>query len=118
MHRTKNKRKNTRSAVWEDITATLEMKDPLDPRGQKRIIVKGNVKDLGAEGMFFVSNESIPVDAKAYIVIDFNPGQPGAWTLAAKGKTVRKAPEGVGIRFSSVDLRKMQRCIMARMNHS
>ncbi len=118
MHGVKNKRKNTRSAVWEDITATLEVDDPFDPRGRTRLTVKGRVKDIGAEGMFFISSENIPVDAKAEIVIDFNPGQPGAWTVAAKGKTVRKAPEGVGIRFSSIDLRKMQRCIMERMNHS
>lgn len=114
----KNKRKNTRSAVWEDITATMEVDDPYDPKGRTRLTVEGKVKDIGAEGMFFISSENIPVDVKAEIVIDFNPGEPGVWTVAAKGKTVRKAPDGVGVRFTSIDLLKMQQCIMARMNYS
>ncbi len=114
----KNKRKNTRSAVWEDITATLQVEDPFDPKGRTKLTVKGRVKDIGAEGMFFISSETVPIDAKADILIDFNPGRPGVSTVAAKGTTVRKAPEGVGIRFSSIDLRKMQQCIMERMNHS
>lgn len=118
MHGVKNKRKNTRSAVWEDITATMEVDDPFDPRGRTKLTVNGRVRDIGAEGMFFLSSENIPVDAKAEIVIDFNPGQPGTWTVAAKGKTVRKVSEGVGVRFTDIDLRKMQRCIMERMNHS
>ncbi len=118
MRGVKNKRKNTRSAVWEDITATLDVSDPSATKGRGKMIVKGRVKDIGAQGMFFVSADVVPMDAKADIVIDFNPEQPGNLILAAEGKTIRKDAEGVGIRFTRIDLRRLQQCITARMNRS
>ena len=118
MHGVKNKRKNTRSAVWEDITATIDVSNPFATKGRGKMIIQGSVKDIGAHGMFLVSKDVVPVDAKAEIVIDFNPEQPGKLLLAAEGKTVRKNAEGVAIRFTRIDLRKLQQCIMERMNRS
>lgn len=116
--RKKNKRKNTRSAVWEDITATVHVDDQLSSIKKPKLKVHGRVRDIGAYGMFLVVGERVPVGAKADIMIDFNPRQPGRSTLAAEGKTVRNDPEGIGIRFTRIDLAKLQQCILDRMNTS
>lgn len=119
MHgRKKNKRKNTRSAVWDDITATVQVDEHLSSVKKSKLKIHGRVRDIGAYGMFLVAGDRVPVGSKAEIMIDFNPRQPGKSALAAEGKTVRSDPEGVGIRFTRIDLVKLQQCILDRMNTS
>ncbi len=119
MHgRKKNKRKNTRSIVWEDITATVQVDDHLSSIKKPKLKIHGRVRDIGAYGMFLVAGERVPIGSKAEIMIDFNPRQPGRSALAAEGKTVRNDSEGIGIRFTRIDLAKLQKCILDRMNTS
>ena len=117
MKEEKQTRKNTRTQVWPDTRAILRIVDPLAPRRKVKTI-KGRVGDLGATGMFFITKEFVPVPAKAEIVIDFDAKRPATLTLEAAGETVRRAADGVGIKFTSIDMQRLQDCIMTRMNRS
>lgn len=118
MHKKNNMRKSTRSAVWENVAATIDIQDPFETKSKKRVTIKGDVRDLGAEGMFFVSREMIPLEARADILIDFDTSNPGKILLRAAGKVVRMNADGVGIHFTRINLAELQRCITARMNSS
>ena len=118
MREPKNLRKHTRSTVWEDITATLSIKDPFGSGKRNVLTIEGTVKDIGAHGMFFTSNENIPVGTKADIVIDFDPGRSGKLSLKAQGEIIRRGDTGVGVNFVNINLQRLQECIMARMNRS
>ena len=118
MGKQRNMRKSTRSVVWDNTVATIEIQDPFEAKAKKKLTIKGGVWDLGAEGMFFVSEEVIPVDAQADILIDFDSSRPGSIQLKAAGKIVRLGTDGVGIRFSRINLAELQRCISRRLNSS
>jgi c-di-GMP-binding flagellar brake protein YcgR len=115
MHDT-NFRKATRSRVWPDIEATVKVSQKYHkPRAFHTI--KGAVCDLGGGGMFLVTPEDAPVPAKAEITIDFDPRSKSTATkIRAFGETVRLTNEGIGIRFTFIDLFKLQQCIIYRMN--
>lgn len=114
----RNKRANTRSHVWPDVTATIKVEDPFSV-GRKVLTVTGKVGDIGSTGFFLKTVETLPIPAKAEITIDFDPAHPDSKsTVKAFGEIVRGTPEGVGIRFTRIDLRFMQECIMNRMNRS
>lgn len=117
MHKQNNMRKSTRSAVWKNVAATITMQDPFESKS-KRVTIKGDVLDLGADGMFFASGERIPLEARADILIDFDTSNPGKNLLRAEGKVVRMNTDGVGIHFTRINLAELQRCITARMNSS
>jgi hypothetical protein len=108
-------RKNTRTQVWPDVKATLKINDP-HGSGRKTFTFVGRIGDLGGMGMFFITRESVPVPAKAEITVDFNLGKKSDMVLSARGETVRKTSEGVGIKFTDIDLSHLQKCILARMN--
>ncbi len=108
-------RKNTRTQVWPDVKATLKMTDP-HTSSRKAMTFEGRVGDLGGLGMFFITRENVPVPAKAEISIDFNLGKKADMVLSARGETVRSTSEGVGIKFSSIDMAHLQKCILERMN--
>ncbi|MGM0452129.1 MAG: PilZ domain-containing protein [Thermodesulfobacteriota bacterium] len=113
------KRKNTRSQVWQDLEATIKVNDPFGGSVARKILtVSGAVLDLGGTGMFLKTRENVPVPAKAEITIDFDPSGNGNLTISAMGETVRSTADGVGIRFTTIDLTRLQHCIMARMNRS
>ena len=114
------KRKNTRSQVWQDLEATIKVNDPLGggDAARKILTVSGAVLDLGGTGMFLKTLENVPVPAKAEITIDFDPASNGKLTISAMGETVRSTADGVGIRFTTIDLTRLQHCITARMNRS
>lgn len=118
MREPKNLRKYTRSTVWDDIRAILSMKDPFGSSKRNVLTIEGTVRDIGAHGMFFISDENIPVGTKADIVIDFDPGQPGKLSLKAQGEIVRTGTGGVGVIFLNINLQRLQECIMGRMNRS
>jgi hypothetical protein len=117
MREQKTKRKYNRSAVWKDVIATLTVSDPRSSKVRRKTI-KGGVKDMGAKGMFLLSPEEVPIGAKAKVVIEFDPEQPGRLSLRAEGETVRHSPEGVGIFFTSIDLRQFLFCITEKINGS
>lgn len=111
----KNMRKNTRTKVWPDTKATIKVADPMSPV-RKILTVTGNVSDLGAHGLFLITNEAVPVPAKAEIFIDFDPLHPASVAIEALGEVVRSAENGVGIRFTTINVERLQNCILARMN--
>lgn len=116
MYQQKNhQRRNTRTRVWPDTKATLKVADPFSS-ARKVIALTGRVGDLGGSGMFLFTREAVPVPAKAEIRIDFDSGKSPDLVIEALGETVRRTSEGVGIRFTSIDMSRLQRCILAKMN--
>ena len=112
-----NKRKNTRSRVWPDTEATIRVTDGFTLDSGGRITVKGTVGNLGSNGMFLQTFEEVPVPARADITINFDPGSNAAeLSLKASGETVHTTGDGVGIKFTSIDVAKLQECIIAKMN--
>lgn len=112
-----NKRKNTRSRVWPDTEATVRVADGFSYNSGGRITFKGIVGNLGSTGMFLKTTEKVPVPARADIEINFDPESKEAGiTIKASGETVHSTKEGVGIRFTVIDVAKLQQCIIAKMN--
>jgi len=115
-----NYRKVTRSQVWPETEATLKVADTFTRGSRAFITIKGSVSDLGSSGMFLMTSELVPVPAKAEITIDFDPAskQSSNLKLTATGETVRLTPEGVGIKFTTIDLVRLQQCIISKMNQT
>ncbi len=111
-------RKSTRSQVWPDIVATIKVQDTFgNAHSRSFVTITGRVEDLGAAGMFLLTSESVPVPARAEIMIDFDPKvKLSGLRIIALGETVRKTGEGVGIKFNQIDMRQLQKCIVAKMN--
>jgi hypothetical protein len=110
-------RKVTRSPVWPETEAMLKYSDAFDMKAKRDLTIQGGVGDLGSSGMFFLTNEIIPLNAAVEITINFDPksSSPDS-SLSASGQTVRTTPEGVGIKFTSIDLKKLQKCIVSKIN--
>ena len=112
-----NKRKNTRSRVWPDTEATIKVVDGLSFDSGGRITFKGIVVNLGSNGMFLQTTEKVPVPARADIVIDFDPkSKETGIRIKASGETVHSTKDGVGIKFTLIDVAELQQCIVAKMN--
>jgi len=113
------KRKYTRSEVWENTDATIKVEDNLMHDKRQSLTVKGKIENLGASGMFLLTQERVPVPAVAEITINFDTSSnmPDL-LLSASGKTVRLSKNGVGIKFTAVDLSKLQKCIIQKINDS
>jgi len=112
-----NRRKNTRSRVWPDTEGTLKVEDLFSSDRRGHLTIKGIVKDLGSNGMFLQTSELVPVPARAEIVIDFDPQSSSpSLSLVALGETVHMTRTGVGIKFLSIDVAKLQQCIIGKMN--
>lgn len=111
-------RKVTRSPVWPETEAIMTYSDLFTRKSKKKMTVTGKVGDLGSSGMFFLTNENIPLDIPVDITINFDPklSRPEL-SLSAAGKTVRANSEGVGIKFTEIDLTHLQKCIIAKLNH-
>lgn len=112
-----NKRKNTRSQAWPDTMAAIKVAEDYGGATRSHIKISGPVRNLGASGFFIETEDLVPVPARTEIIIDFDPQSklPGM-TIQATGETVHVAKGGIGIRFTSIDLNKLQKCIIAKMN--
>ena len=112
-------RKFTRSNVWENTDATIKVPDNLFGNKRQFLTVKGKVENLGANGMFLLTDQRIPVPATAEITINFDTSSnlPDL-LISASGKTVRLSKNGVGIKFTTIDLSKLQKCIIQKINNS
>ena len=108
-------RENTRTQVWADTSAIVKVADPYS-QSREVLTIRGRVADLGGTGMFLVTGDPVPVPAEAEVLIEFDPARPSALRVQARGQTVRTAKDGVGIRFTEIDLNRLQQCILARMN--
>jgi hypothetical protein len=113
-----NYRKVTRSQVWPETEATLKVAETFAKGSRGFTTIKGSVSDLGSSGMFLITPELVPVPAKAEITIDFDPSSKSKSKIiiTAMGETVRMTQEGVGIKFTSIDLVQLQQCIISKMN--
>lgn len=112
-----NARKVTRSPVWPETEAIVTYVDKLNLKTNNRVSVRGGLGDLGSSGMFLITEEDIPLNTLVDIVINFDPSSPSTeLSLSATGETVRVAKEGIGIRFASIDLKQLQKCIISRLN--
>lgn len=112
-----NKRRNTRSQVWPDTKATIKVAEAYGGSSRRHITITGTVQNLGAKGFFIETEEIVPVPARTDIVINFDPDSKlPTMAIKATGETVHINKEGIGIRFTSIDLNKLQKCIVAKMN--
>jgi len=110
-------RKYTRSDVWENTDATIKVPDNLMHDKRQFLTVRGKVENLGASGMFLLTSERVPVPAVAEITINFDTSSNMPDLLmTASGKTVRLGKNGVGIKFTTIDLSKLQKCIIQKIN--
>jgi len=113
----KSKRRNTRSQVWPDTEATIKVAEAFGSDSRRQVVIKGKVTNLGASGMFLQTNEIVPVSAPAEIIINFDPESTiSALVLRTTGQVIHSTPDGIGIRFTSIDLAKLQKCIVGKMN--
>jgi hypothetical protein len=113
----RNKRRNTRTHVWPDTEATIKVAEAYGADSRRHILVKGKVVNLGSNGMFLETDEIVPIDATADIIINFDPeSATSALVIRTSGQIVHSTKEGIGIRFTSIDLAKLQKCIIGKMN--
>ncbi|MDO9262419.1 MAG: PilZ domain-containing protein [Desulfosalsimonadaceae bacterium] len=113
----RNKRRNTRTHTWPDTEATIKVAEAYSDDSRRYIMVKGKVVNLGSNGMFLETDEIVPIDAKAEIIINFDPeSTTSALVIRTSGQIVHSTREGIGIRFTSIDLAKLQKCIIGKMN--
>ena len=111
------RRSSTRSQVWADTQAIITATDPLSPSGRGSIKIEGKVKDIGSLGMFLITKESLPRNDDVEIEIIFDPDSHiSNLKVRATGKTVHRTHEGIGIKFTSIDLSRLQKCIIEKMN--
>ena len=112
-----NNRKFSRKKVWQDTEATIKVNDPFNDGSRKTMTIKGIVDNLSTGGMFLTTNEPVPVSTKAEITINFDPVS-GSSDLSVKalGEIVHSVENGVGIKFTSIDMVELQQCIIKKMN--
>lgn len=112
-----NNRKFSRKKVWEDTEATIKVNDPFSDGSRKTMTIKGIVDNLSTGGMFLRTQESVPVLSRAEITINFDPASDASdLSVKAYGETVHMAENGVGIKFTSIDMAELQQCIINKMN--
>lgn len=109
------KRRYTRSGVWPNTDAIIKVQESISVN---YFSVKGKVENLGSSGMFLLTDELVPVPAITEITINFNSKSSiPKLLITASGKTVRLTKKGVGIKFTSIDLKKLQKCIIQKINN-
>ncbi|MBC2715403.1 MAG: hypothetical protein HF978_08850 [Desulfobacteraceae bacterium] len=113
------KRRYTRSGVWPHTDATIKVQENISYDKVQYLTVKGKVQNLGSSGIFILTDKLVPIPATAEITINFDSTSniPGL-LISASGKTVRLTKQGVGIEFTSIDLKKLQTCIIKKINSS
>ncbi len=117
--RSTSKRNSTRSQVWAETEATVRFLNSMNARDSKARAITGKVLDVGASGMFVETSETPANDADVDIEIRFDPGSKSSpLKLRARGKITRVTDRGMGIRFLSIDLARLQECIVKKMNRS
>lgn len=113
----RNKRRNTRTQVWPDTEATIKVAEAYGNDSRRQVTIRGRVANLGSSGMFLETDELVPIATQADIIINFDPGSStSGLVIRTSGQVVRSTREGIGIRFTSIDLTKLQKCIIGKMN--
>lgn len=113
----KQRRASTRSRVWSDTRAVISFADPTQPDKRSSVSLKGKVRDIGSNGMFLEVREHVAANTDLHIEIFFDPGSHvSSLPIKARGKIVHSKKDGVGIRFTAIDLSRLQKCIVEKMN--
>ena len=113
------KRKCTRSLTWPETEAKITFREFVGAKKTRERSVEGRVTNLGASGMRLKTLESVPLHIPLSIEIRFDPGSGSPdLKLRATGKTVRLCKDGVGIQFTAIDLKRLQACIVKKINLS
>jgi hypothetical protein len=113
------KRKCTRSLTWPETEAKVTFTEVVGAKKTKQRSVVGRVTNLGASGMRLKTMEPIPRNARVSIEIRFDPPSPSPdLKLGASGRVVRLCKDGVGIQFTGIDLKRLQACIVKKINLS
>ena len=115
----KHQRVSTRSQAWPDTRATIRYSDPTQPEKRSTLSLDGKVRDIGSNGMFLEIEERVPTDTNLDIEINFDPNSRiSKLIVKAKGKVVHTKSDGVGIRFTDMDLSRFQKCIVEKMKQA
>lgn len=111
------KRNATRSQAWPETKAYLEFLLPKGHETIKKHRTCGEVKDIGANGMFLKTREFIPVSTNLGITICFD-SEAGKQNLSisAQGRVVRSERNGVGICFTNINLSQLRKCVIEKIN--
>ncbi len=113
----RQKRKSARSRAWPETEASIKFFELTGSNKARKKTITGRVIDLGASGMFLKTTETVPIHSDVDIEIRFDPkSESSDLMLHARGKTTRLCREGVGIEFKSIDLGRMQKCIIEKMH--
>ncbi|MBF0226438.1 MAG: PilZ domain-containing protein [Desulfobacterales bacterium] len=79
-------------------------------------MIRGKVDNLGATGIFILTNEHVPINKEVEIRIIFLPDLAPFLTMTAKGIAVRYSKEGIGFRFSEIDILQLGQCVTTMIN--
>ena len=110
-------REFSRKKVWQDTEATIKVNDPFSDGSRKTMNITGIVDNLSTGGMFLKTKAPVPVSSKAEIKINFDPASDSPdLSIKAFGETVHVTENGVGIKFTSIDMAALQQCIIKKMN--
>lgn len=111
------RRNATRSQAWPETKAYLEFLLPNGHEAIKKYRTCGDVRDIGAGGMFLHTRDFIPLATNLGITICFDSGtRKKNLSISAKGRVVRSDSDGVGIRFTSINLNRFRDCVITKIN--
>lgn len=110
------KRNSIRNEAWQDTVATIKVINSSSFGSRKTISIKGIVDNISSTGLFLKTNNFIPIHTLAGIIIDFDPNSKKN-SVIALGETIRVTKNGVGIKFTSIDISALQRCIINKINN-
>jgi hypothetical protein len=65
--------------------------------------VSGTIRDLSYSGCFIEASLRFEVGTSMYITFSLDPGE--TQFLTTNGRIVRRAPHGIGVRFTYIDAR-------------
>jgi hypothetical protein len=112
----REKRKRTQNKVWAETEAIIKYRDLLDLSSNTFETFKGNIDNIGSEGMFIKLPVDLSIGSKLEILIDFDPGGASDISLKAEGTVLRYEPEGFAVRFTQIDSQELGDCIFKKMD--
>lgn len=110
------KRFRSRNKVWPESEYIIKYRDLFSAHSNTIEMIKGNIDNLGSQGMFIKTSVSIPINTKLEIFIDFNPGGVSDISLKAEGVVLRAEQDGLAVRFTKIDTQELGDCIMKKIN--
>ncbi len=111
------RRNATRSQAWPETKAYLEFLLPNGHKTIKKYSTCGDVRDIGSSGMFLTTHDFIPVATHLGITICFDSeADKKNLSISAKGQVVRSERDGVGIRFTSININRFRKCVIEKIN--